>query len=286
MKLIAVASMLTDHLGIWLYPAYISRETYIWMRAAGRLAFPLFAFLIVNGYRKTHDVRRYLTRLIAFAVISQIPYSLFLNTLHARVVDSGFVVRLGARWFVCLIFIFVACVAWLGTVRRDRSVIWPLLALTMAVLRVEYAGITILGDKLNVFYTLALGLMLIATADGAARPERDVVRLLMQALGLFGAFFLIRDNADYRTLGAALIFAIWIARASRFSQAAVIVLWSVVEYIVGGQPISHFAASALSVAPILLYKGRQGPPLKLTFYAIYPLHLLILGMLTVYRLLT
>ena len=284
MKLLAVASMLADHLGTYLYPAYISKDVYLWLRAAGRLAFPLFAFLIVNGYEKTHDVKRYLTRLVAFAVISQIPFGLFQNAQHTRVVGEGLVVELGARWFVCLILIFVACVAWLGTVRRDVSVIWPLLALTMAVLRIEYAGATILGAKLNVFYTLALGLMLIAVTDEAYRPERDVIRILMQALGLFSAFFLIRDNADYRTLGAALIFAIWIAQASRFSQAAI--LWCVVEYIVGGQPISHFFAAAASVIPILLYKGRQGPPLKLTFYAIYPLHLLILGMLSVYALLT
>ena len=286
MKLIAVASMLADHLGTYLYPAYISRDVFLWLRAAGRLAFPLFAFLIVNGYEKTHDVKRYLTRLVAFAVISQIPFGLFQNAQHTRVVGEGLVIELGARWFVCLILIFVACVAWLGTVRRDGSVIWPLLALTMAVLRVEYAGAVILGAKLNVFYTLALGLMLIAVTDEACRPERDVIRLLMQVLGLFSAFFLIRDNADYRTLGAALIFAIWIARASRFSQAAVIILWCVVEYIVGGQPISHFFAAAASVIPILLYKGRQGPPLKLAFYAIYPLHLLVLGMLSVYALLT
>ena len=73
MKLIAVASMLADHLGTYLYPAYISKDVYLWLRAAGRLAFPLFAFLIVNGYEKTHDVKRYLTRLVAFAVISTSP---------------------------------------------------------------------------------------------------------------------------------------------------------------------------------------------------------------------
>ena len=91
---------------------------------------------------------------------------------------------------------------------------------------------------------------------------------------------------DYRTLGVALIFSIWLARGSRFSQAAVMVLWCVVEYIVAGNPTSHFVIAALSIVPVLLYKGRQGPPLKLAFYAFYPAHLLILGMLTVYFALT
>ena len=189
---------------------------------------------------------------------------------------------LGARWFVCVIFIVVICAAWLGAVRADWSVIWPLLAMTFAVLRCSYAGVHILSSKMNVFYTLSLALALIALADAAMQPQRDWVKLLMQALGLFGAFFLIRDNMDYRTLGVALIFSIWLARGSRFSQAAIILLWCVVEYIVAGNPISHFIIAALSVVPVLLYKGRQGPPLKLAFYAIYPVHLAVLGALTVY----
>jgi hypothetical protein len=276
--------MLSDHLAVFLYPRFITETAYQWMRCAGRLAFPIFAFLIVNGYQKTHDVKRYLTRLIAFAVVSEIPHAL---ALGKHVYDGGGLsVALSGRWFVCLIFIFVAGVAWLGTVRRDWSVIWPALALVIGVLRVKYAGITIIGVKLNVFYTLSLGLALIAAADAALKPERDVVKLLMQGLALFGVFYLLGDTMEYRTLGVALIFAIWIARASRFSQAAVIVLWSVVEYLVGEQPTSHFVAAALSTVPIVLYNGRQGPPLKLAFYAIYPAHLLILGMLTVYYLIT
>lgn len=285
LKLIAVGSMLADHIAIYLYPRALSQSAYIWLRGVGRIAFPVFAFLIVNGFQHTRDVKRYLTRLLAFAVLSQIPYSLFNS--HSRFApEAGLSVALGSRWFVCAIFIAVAVIAWLATVRMDGSVLWPLLALSMAVLRVDYAGIQILGAKMNVFCTLSLGLSLIALSDAALRPERDWVKLLMQALALFGVFFLLGDTMDYRTLGVALIFAIWIARASRFSQAAVIVLWCVVEYIVGGNPISHFVAAASSVVPILLYNGRQGPPLKLAFYAVYPAHLLILGMLRVYYLIT
>jgi hypothetical protein len=93
---------------------------------------------------------------------------------------------------------------------------------------------------------------------------------------------------DYRTLGAALIFAIWIARDSRFSQAAVIALWCVAEYILDRgptpHPLSHFFFAISSLIPILLYSGRQGKPLKLGFYAVYPLHLLILGVMNIARL--
>jgi TraX protein. len=279
MKLIAMCSMIVDHTGVVLFPHMIDAQTYIWMRAVGRIAFPVYAFLIVNGYRKTHDVKRYLTRLIAFAVISQIPFTL---TAHALCFsDAGLSIALRARWFVCLIFILVTCVGWYTAVRSDWSVLWVLFAMTLAVLQVEYRGVQIIGGKLNVFYTLALALALIALLDAVSKQERDILRLLMQALALFGAFFLIRDNADYRTLGAALIVSIWIARGSLFSQAGVIILWCVVEYLVETHPIVHFLFAISSLAPILLYNGKQGRPLKLMFYAVYPLHLMLLAALNI-----
>ena len=280
MKLLAVASMLVDHTAIFLYPRFIAKPLYLWLRGVGRLAFPIYAFLIVNGCEKTHDVKRYLTRLVAFAAISQIPYTL--ASRANQLPDGVTAVVLGARWFVCVIFILVVCAAWLGAVRADWTVIWPLLALTLSVLRVEYLGIHILSAKMNVFYTLSLSLAIIALAEAAMKPERDWVKILMQVLGIFGAFFLIRDNMDYGSMGVALIVSLWLARGSRFSQIGVIVLWCVVEYIVAGHPIKYFVFAALAAVPVLLYKGRQGPPLKLTFYAVYPGHLMILGALTAY----
>jgi len=282
LKLVAMASMLSDHIGVFLYPQLISKPVYIWLRAFGRMAFPIFAFLIVNGYQKTHDVKKYFTRLTAFAVISQIPYALLKNAGRLPV-GTGLSVELGYRWFVCLIFIAVACVAWLSTVRADWTVVWPLLALSMAVLRVDWCGLHILCERVNVFYTLALSLALIAVTDAALKPERDWVKLLMQVLGLLSAFFLIRDNMDYRAMGVALIISIWIAGGSRFSQAGVMLLWCVVEYIVDPHPATHFIFAALAVGLVLLYNGRLGRPLKLAFYAVYPLHLAILGGLAFYR---
>lgn len=70
LKCIAILSMALDHTGAALFPQEI------WLRCAGRLAFPIFCFLIVEGFVHTHDVYRYMARLGVFALISEIPYDL------------------------------------------------------------------------------------------------------------------------------------------------------------------------------------------------------------------
>lgn len=62
--------MALDHTGAVLYPSQI------WLRCLGRIAFPIFCFLIVEGFFHTHDVRRYMGRIGVFALISEIPYDL------------------------------------------------------------------------------------------------------------------------------------------------------------------------------------------------------------------
>lgn len=70
LKCIAIVSMALDHTGAVLYPSQI------WLRCLGRIAFPIFCFLIVEGFFHTHDVRRYMGRIGVFALISEIPYNL------------------------------------------------------------------------------------------------------------------------------------------------------------------------------------------------------------------
>ena len=71
LKIIAVVTMLVDHIGFLFFP-----EQAIF-RIIGRVAFPLFAFLIAEGFLKTKDVKEYLKRLSIFAVISQAPFFFF-----------------------------------------------------------------------------------------------------------------------------------------------------------------------------------------------------------------
>ncbi len=70
LKCIALICMVIDHTGAILFPELR------WMRYLGRLAFPIYAFLIVEGYVHTRNVRKYILRLAVFAVISDVPFDI------------------------------------------------------------------------------------------------------------------------------------------------------------------------------------------------------------------
>lgn len=72
LKIIAIITMLIDHIGAVLFP-----QCYL-LRFIGRLAFPIFCFLLVEGFTHTRNVKKYALRLGIFALISEIPFDLAL----------------------------------------------------------------------------------------------------------------------------------------------------------------------------------------------------------------
>ena len=72
LKVIALVSMTMDHIAYYLMEH--GSLMYDLMRTMGRMAFPIFAFLLVEGYVHTRSVRKYALNLFVFALVSDIPW--------------------------------------------------------------------------------------------------------------------------------------------------------------------------------------------------------------------
>ena len=111
-KIIAAVSMICDHVAKHILvhydfakvPAFVFHGRgvnllFLMSSVIGRLAFPLFAFLAVEGYIHTRDLRRYVINLLIFAVLTAIPWNLLrggLFTFHSLNVLFTFVLGIAA----------------------------------------------------------------------------------------------------------------------------------------------------------------------------------------------
>ena len=117
LKLLAMVTMLIDHMGFTLFPYAL------WMRCVGRLAFPIFCFLVAEGCAHTHDKKRYAARLLVFAVLS----------------EPAFDLMCGGVWFtmdyqnVLWTLLIGALVCWAMDWARTRPELWQRLPADAAI---------------------------------------------------------------------------------------------------------------------------------------------------------
>lgn len=121
LHILAMALMLCDH----MWATVVSGND--WMTCVGRMAFPIFAFLLVEGFFHTRNLKRYGLRLLMFAILSEIPFDL----MYGNSVVYPFHQNVG--WTLLLILL---CIAGIDFVRRQGK--WWLTLLAVP-------GISLLG---------------------------------------------------------------------------------------------------------------------------------------------
>lgn len=205
LKIIALTTMIIDH-----YGAIFQSDTMLF-RMIGRLAFPIYCFLLVEGYFHTSDVKKYAKRLFIFALISEVPFDLaFYNKI-------GFVHQ-------------------------------------------------------NIFFTLFIGLAAIYFLDN----REWKYNFDKNAVILIACILAILLSVDYSAIGIIYILAFYFTRnydkLKRFRTVGLVML--VINFI--SSVLQQFSLLALPL--LYAYNGKPGPKnkiMQISFYAAYPLHLMI-----------
>lgn len=81
LKIIAIVTMVIDHIS-WGFFDFYSWQGYM-LHIIGRLTIPIMCFFIAEGFRKTHDLKRYILRMAGFAAITAVPFYLFFHEEYA-----------------------------------------------------------------------------------------------------------------------------------------------------------------------------------------------------------
>ncbi len=218
-KVIAYISMFLDHI------KYAIPETQNFITIfLGRIAFPLFAFLLTEGYVHTKNLRKYYIRLTIFALVSQLPFMLFLSIFSENIF------------------------------------------------------------KLNVLFTLLLGLMAINLYD---KFESKNMKLVGIAGFIIFAYLGCILKVDYSWYGVLLVILLYMFKKKKILLTISVLILNIIYMLnkyVGWNinliEINHYILFICMNIPlifILLYDGKQGKKINYIFYyLIYPIHFIIL----------
>lgn len=243
LKIIACLTMLLDHVG-YFWGIY-------WLRIVGRIAFPIFVYMIYNGYRHTSSKWKYALRLAFFAVATQIPFNLFMNGSLWRGEGNVFFTLLAA-----LLCLWSVDVMWQHKVLRWFSWLLPMAVCALYLSHVitsDYDAIGVL--MILVFYFC---------------DRKGIAWKLLTVIGFLAAVF----HGYLLSCAKALVLA-------AFGQPLSLPymdFWQATQ-----------AYSVLSLPIIFAYNGKKGPSPKnkflakaaqLGFYLFYPLHMVVLWFLS------
>ena len=144
LKIIAVVSMVLDHCAYYLMDG--NTMAYDVMRCFGRIAFPVFAFLVAEGFAHTRNRMRYFISLLLFAAVSEVPWYLLngadgthnvMFTLALGVSALAVFERLREHRILCCFFILLTAwlATWLGTDYEWRGVLLIVVSYLFGIIR-------------------------------------------------------------------------------------------------------------------------------------------------------
>jgi len=146
LKYLAFVSMLIDHANNALLTPMLNGEGFLLhlsnlFSILGRIAFPLFVFFIVEGFFKTRSRKRYLTTLLIFGVISEVPFDMFTSKIFFDPYWNNMMFTLA----LCLVTI------WLIDSLKEKlpnRVIWYVVSIILVIL----FGLLAMGLSLDYDY--------------------------------------------------------------------------------------------------------------------------------------
>ncbi|MDR1572456.1 MAG: conjugal transfer protein TraX [Clostridiales Family XIII bacterium] len=238
LKAIATLCMLTDHVG-----AVFPESTPFIFRCIGRISFPIYACMAAYGCARTGSIDRYMLRLGAFALISEIPFDAAFAAYHGY--GGPAVDFLGDTNVFYSLFLGVAGVNVYERARSrlSRSALGRRPAGWLACALIAFIPtlpVIALGDVLTTDYGSFAPAFILAMHLAKPKAARLAV-MSCGALFLYGSF-IIQPGPDDFYSALLLIFAL------------------------------------AAVALMALYNGRQGIRLKWAFYGFYPAHIAALAL--------
>ena len=121
LKILAMIFMTCDHVGVQIFPQLL------WLRFIGRLALPIYAYMIAEGCRHTRDRRKYLLRLLGMGALCQVVYFVAMQSLYQCIlitfsmsviliclldaVEKEKTAKANAQLFAAVLGAFFVCVA-------------------------------------------------------------------------------------------------------------------------------------------------------------------------------
>ena len=200
LHVLAMALMLCDH--IWATLPHMP----LWLTGLGRMAFPIFAFLLAEGHAHTRDVKKYRRRLLLLAAVTEIPFDLMCSgspiyPLHQNVIWTFLIAS------VCIGFIDRA---------REKKTVSAYLAAGAAALLGYIAGYLLFVDYFGagvltvlVFYVFRgrKWWQLAAQAAGMYWIHAEMLRGPIVEVPLFGGFDILLQS-----LALPALIPIWLYR--------------------------------------------------------------------------